>query len=149
MDIRAAVAACLPDEAFLRRDRGSGLYVTNAPAKGWAGEIPGFSVEVSGAIAHISVLPETMETCGYEPDRLALELERFRGASEEALEIFTECVKCIEAPDDVQWMKCDRRVRQAAAKALRCGGGEGLYYCALALAEAGRRLNEPEGGNTI
>ena len=147
MDIRAMVAAHLPEGAFLRRDRGSGLYVTNAPAKGWAGEIPGFSVEVSGAIARISILPEITESCDYAPDRLAAELERFKGTSDEAAEIFTECVKCIEAPDDVQWTKCDRRIRQAAAKALRCGGGEGLYYCALALAEAGRRLRETKGGN--
>ena len=135
------VSAYLPEDAFLRRDRGDGLYVTNAPAKGWHGEIPGFSVDVSGGIARINALPETIEKCGYMPDGLAAELERFKGTSPESVRIFCECIKCAEAPDAAKWEKCDRMLRQAAAKALRDGGGEGLYYCALALAEAGRRLN--------
>ena len=81
MDLREMVRPYLPEDAFLRRDRGRGMYVTNAPAKGWSGTIPGFLVEVNGAIACISILPETMCMCDYEPDRLATELERFRGCS--------------------------------------------------------------------
>ena len=140
-ELRDMVSAHLPEGAFLRRDRGDGLYVTNAPAKGWQGDIPGFKVEIIGSIARMTVLPETIEKCGYMPDGLARELERFKGSSPDAAKIFCECMKCVEAPDTVQWVKCDRMLRQAAAKALREGGGEGLYYCALALAEAGRRLN--------
>ena len=141
MDLREMVRPYLPEDAFLRRDRGNGMYATNAPAKGWSGTVPGFSVEVNGAIACISILPETMCMCDYEPDRLATELERFRGCSADAAQIFTECMKCVEAPDTVAYEKCDRRVRQAAAATLRTGGGEGLYYCALALAEALRRTD--------
>ena len=136
------VAAQLPEGPYLRRERGTALYVTNAPAKGWAGEIEGFSVDVQGAIARLSVIPDILEKCDYAPDRLACELESFRGTSAEAAEIFSECMKCIEAPERALWDKCDRRIRQAAAVALRSGGGNGLYYCALALAEAGRRLND-------
>jgi len=146
MELRDLVAAQLPESAFLRRDRGAGLYVTNAPVKGWSGGIDGFSVEIQGAIARISILPEMLESCDFAPDTLAGELERFRGASVEAAEIFTECIKCIEAPEQALWEKCDRRLRQTAAAAMRSGGGEGLYYCALALAEAGRRLNDKQGG---
>ena len=145
-DLRALVAAQLPQDAFLRRDRGNALYVTNAPAKGWSGEIDGFLVEADGAIARITPDYGTMQRCGYASDRLAQELERFRGASPEVLEIFTACMKCAEAPDGAAYDKCDRALRQAAAVAMRNGGGEGLYYCALALAEARRRLDEKNGG---
>lgn len=141
MDLRKLVRPYLPEDAFLRRDRGNGMYVTNAPAKGWSGTVPGFSVEVKGAVACISILPETMCSCDFEPDRLATELERFKGHSDNAAFIFMECMKCVEAPDNVEYEKCDRRVRQAAATAMRTGGGEGLYYCALALAEARRRTD--------
>lgn len=144
--LRAYVAARLPDGAFLRRDRGDAMYVTNAPAKGWRGDIPGFTVETEGALAHISPDADTMQKCGYEGDALARELCRFRGASDEALSIFAACMKCAEAPDERAFAACDRRVRQAAAAALREGGGEGLYYCALALAEARRRLDKGQGG---
>lgn len=145
-DMREYVASCLPEGAFLRRDRGGAMYVTNAPAKGWRGDIPGFVVETDGALAHITPDADTMRKCGYEGDALARELGRFRGASEEALRIFAACMKCAEAPDGAAYEKCDRLVRQAAAVALRKGGGEGLYYCALALAEARRRLYEKQGG---
>lgn len=139
-DLRALAAAQLPEGAFLRRDRGEALYVTNAPAKGWNGNINGFSVEISGNIAKLTPNADTIQACDFAPDTLAKELSRFTGTSREAIAIFSACIKCVEAPDTVSYEKCDRLLRQAAAKALRSGGGEGLYYCALALAEAGRRI---------
>ena len=146
MNLRRFVAAPLPEGAFLRRDRGNALYITNAPSKGWTGMLDGFSVEQQGMMARLSILPEMIEKCDYAPDSLAFELERFRGVSQDAAAIFTECVKCIEAPEQILWEKCDRNLRQAAAAAMRSGCGEGLYYCALALAEAKRRLNDKQGG---
>ena len=145
-DLRALVAAQLPGGAFLRRDRGTALYVTNAPAKGWQGKIDGFSVEQNGALARLTPDAGTMQACGFAPDRLAVELERFRGASDAATVIFAACMKCAEAPDETGFDRCDRMLRQAAAQAMRAGGGEGLYYCALALAEARRRLDDKNGG---
>ena len=139
-DLRALAAAQLPQGAFLRRDRGGALYVTNAPAKGWSGDISGFSVEISGGIVKLTPDGDTMQSCDFAPDTLAKELSRFTGASDEAIAVFAACVKCAEAPDPVSYEKCDRMLRQTAAKAMRTGGGEGLYYCALALAEAGRRI---------
>ena len=126
MDLRALAVAQLPEGAFLRRDRGAALFVTNAPAKGWQGEIDGFSVENDGALAHLTPDAQTMQACDFEPDRLALELERFKGASDEAVAIFAACMKCADAPDEATFEKCDRLLRQAAAKAMRSGGGEGL-----------------------
>lgn len=146
MDLRKTVCAHLPEGAFLRRDRGDALYVTNAPSKGWSGDIPGFSVELNGNIARVSILPETMTLCCFEGDRLARELVRFKGTSPEAAAIFNECMKCVEAPERILLEKCDRRLRQSAAMALRSGGYDGLYYCALALAEARRRHMLSEGG---
>ena len=146
MDLRAEAASALPEGAFLRRDRGAALYVTNAPAKGWHGELPGFNVVINGALAFITPDETTLQRCDYLPDRLAEELSPMRGASAEALEIFAECVKCIETPMAEAVDKCDRRLRQAAAAALRTGGGEGLYYCALALAEARRRMKDRKNG---
>ena len=140
-DLRALAAAQLPEGAFLRRDRGGALYVTNAPAKGWSGDIKGFSAKISGGIAKLTPDGGTMQTCDFVPDALAKELSRFTGVSDEAITVFAACIKCAEAPDAVSYEKCDRMLRQSAAKALRAGGGEGLYYCALALAEAGRRMN--------
>ena len=146
-DLRAAVAAQLPEGAFLRRDRGDALYVTNAPAKGWDGRLEGFRAHTEGAIAHIYPDAATVEKCGFAPDRLADELSRFKGVSDDVIPIFCACIKCAEAPEEAVFERCDRMVRQSAAKALRAGGGEGLYYCALALAEVRRRLNDKSGGN--
>ena len=139
-DLRAAVASQLPPGVSIKRDRGDALYITNAPAKGWNGDITGFDAVINGAMARIYPAGSTMEKCDFEPDTLANELARFRGASRESMLLFCACMKCVEAPDAAVYEKCDRAVRQAAARALRTGGGEGLYYCALALAEAGRKL---------
>ena len=145
-DLRAAVASQLPEGAFLRCDRGDALYVTNAPAKGWDGRLEGFWAHTEGAIAHIYPDKTTVEKCSFAPDRLAEELSRFRGVSDYVIPIFCACIKCVELPEEAVFERCDRMVRQAAARALRAGGGEGLYYCALALAEARRRLDEKKGG---
>ena len=142
MELREYVRGALPEGASLRRDRGDALYITDAPRLGWTGSLSGFSVEICGPLARISPLAETMARCDYAPDRLARELSGMKGASAEALMLFIECIKCAEAPDRGTYERCDRKLRQTAAKALRTGGGEGLYYCALALAEAARRLAE-------
>lgn len=142
MELREYVRGALPQGAFLRRDRGDALYITDAPRLGWNGPLTGFSVEICGSLARITPLAGAMTRCDYAPDMLAQELSGMKGASQEALELFVECLKCVEAPDRGTYGRCDRRVRQAAAKALRAGGGEGLYYCALALSEAARRLAE-------
>lgn len=144
MELRDYVRSALPQGAFLRRDRGDALYITDAPRLGWTGPLSGFSVEIRGPLARISPLAGTMACCDYAPDRLARELSGMKGTSPEALGLFIECLKCVEAPDIGAYGRCDRKLRQAAAKGLRAGGGEGLYYCALALAEAARRLAESE-----
>lgn len=146
MNLRDTARAALPAGAFLKRDRGGAMYITNAPAMGWSGEIEGFRVETEGGMARLYITSELMQKCDFAPDALARELLRFTGASDESTALFARCMKCAEAPEAAGYAKCDRLLRQAAAAALREGGGDGLYYCALALAEAGRRLNEMTNG---
>ncbi len=139
--MRQRILAQLPPGAFLRRDRGEALYVTNAPLKGWEGQLEGFTVEISGGIAKLSPDIAAMEAFTAAPDALATELKRFGGAARQQLPMFIQCLKCLEAPDEKDLAKCDKALRQRAAVALRSGGGEGLYQCALVLAEVRRELN--------
>jgi hypothetical protein len=138
--LRDRVAAELPAGAFLRRDRGDALYITDAPRLGWAGVIPGFDVAVRGGIARIIPRAELMGECDFEPDALARELERFRDLPPDCVKLFSLGIKVLESPGEVRIAEYDRRIRQAAAVALRSGGSGGLYACALVLAEAKRRL---------
>ena len=140
MDLRSLALSQLPEGASLKRDRGGAMYLTDAPRRGWNGVAVGFTVEMCGALAKLTPDGSTMQQCDFVPDRLAKELSGMKGASSEAIELFAECMKCVEAPDKNTLEKLDKNLRRAAALAMGAGGGEGLYYCALALAEAGRRL---------
>ena len=139
MTIRDMVAGFIPRGAFLRRDRGRALYVTDAPAKGGLGCMARFFAETDGVIAHIYIVPQTMEDIAGElelsDDALSEELKRFRGGSPEAAALFSDILKDLEAPAGADITGLDRRLRQAAAVALRAGGGQGLYFCARALAK--------------
>lgn len=141
MYLRALAAAALPPGSSLKRDRGSALFVTDAPRKGWQGAVPGFRIEISGSIARLYPLPETALACPGEPDVLAKELAAMNEAPASNMELFIECCKCADAPEIQNYIKCDRKLRQSAARAMRTGSGaDGLYYCALMLAEADRQL---------
>lgn len=134
MNLRARVVGAIPKGAFLRRDRGDAMYVTNAPVFGGMGDVPGFHAETRGSLMYLYIRPETIEEFDHAPDALANELTRFRGSSPAAAVIFTEIMKNIEALDAGAYAALNKKVRQSAALAMRLGGGEGLYYCALALA---------------
>ena len=146
MNLRERARAALPERAFLRRDRGSALFVSNAPAFGRMGPVKGFRAETSGGLTRLYVEPALLEECGYAPDALAESLERFRGTSEDAAALFSDIMKALDGGGEEVPGTLDRRLRQEAARAMRAGGGEGLYYCALALAELNRK-NYSDGGN--
>lgn len=144
MNLRERARALLPAAAFLRRDRGDALYITDAPRHGWSGEIPGLRAEVGGGIARLFIKEEILAACGFPPDELAESLARFQNqpAAGEALALFTEGLKLLEAPDGAGYLACDKKLRQAAAVALRTNEGGGLYACALVLAEIKRRISK-------
>jgi hypothetical protein len=141
VNLRARVRAAIPPAAFLRRDRGDALYVTDAPRHGFSGEIPGLRAAISSGLMRLYVTPGLLDAWDFPPDALALSLVRFRSLppAESALCLFAEGLKCLEDPNPAAIRAYDKRLRQAAAVALRAGGGGGLYACALLGAELARR----------
>ena len=137
--MRASARAALPPRAFLRRDRGEMLFVTNAPAFDPAlREIPGFIAERRGGL--LFLLPDASWLRRWErrfpepPDDLCAKLERFRGETpdQENLLLFARGAKLLDAgatPEDIAFY--GRSLRQRAAVALRGGCGGGLYAAAL------------------
>ena len=143
MNLRERARAALPAGAFLRRDRGDALYVTDAPRRGFTGEVPGMRAAVSGGLMRLYPKEEALGECPFPPDDLARALERFRclPATDAAVFLFTEGLKILEDPDGTGYLAYDKKVRQAAAVALRTNGGGGLYACALVRAEIGRSIS--------
>ena len=137
--MRAQARAALPPRAFLRRDRGEMLFVTNAPAFDPAlREVPGFLAERRGGL--LFLLPDAGWLRRWErrfpepPDDLCAKLSRFRGEApdRENLLLFARGLKLLDGgtgSDEI--LAYDRAVRQRAAIALRGGCGGGLYAAAL------------------
>lgn len=140
LDMRRRLRAALPERAFLRRDRGEALFISNAPAMGFQGSaIEGFELRIEGKLMRI--LPDEGWLRRAEdappPDFFAESLLRFRGQEigRGALLLFAQGLKLLDgdvcAPES-EISAFDRALRQRAALALRggCGGG-GLYALAI------------------
>ena len=138
--VRAAARVQLPPGAWLKRDRGDALFVTDAPrcAPGvdWSGRFQssGFDCRIEGGLARLSpgaAWPEALSAEYPEPpDQLCKALQRFNGPPDaQALRLFSRGLKALDAgvPDPGY----DRAVRRRAAECLRAGGGGGLYACAI------------------
>ena len=136
--LRGELRPLLPERAFLKRDRGDALLITNAPALGFVPEsLPGCIVEMQGML--LCILPNAQWVAEYEaaipepPDHLSRTLLRFRGveADLDNLRLFAWCAKLMDAqPSPGEIEACDRVLRNRAALALRGGCGGGLYDCA-------------------
>lgn len=136
--LRGELRPLLPERAFLKRDRGDALLITNAPALGFVPErLPGCIVEMQGML--LCILPNAQWVAEYEaaipepPDHLSRTLLRFRGveADLDNLRLFAWCAKLMDAqPSPGEIEACDRVLRNRAALALRGGCGGGLYACA-------------------
>ena len=136
--LRGELRPLLPERAFLKRDRGDALLISNAPAFGCTPErLPGCIVENRGML--LCILPDAQWIAEYEaaipepPDHLSRTLLFFRGveADPDNLRLFARIAKLMDAqPSPGEIEACDRALRNRAALALRGGCGGGLYACA-------------------
>ena len=136
--LRSELRPLLPERAFLKRDRGDALLITNAPALGLAPDrLPGCIVENRGML--LCILPDAQWIAEYEaaipepPDHLSRTLLFFRGveADPDNLRLFARIAKLMDArPSPGEIEACDRALRNRAALALRGGCGGALYACA-------------------
>lgn len=138
MEMRRAAQALLPKGAFLRRDRGDALYVTDAPRRGaeidWGAA--GFLCREEGGLACLTPGPAWLERLAARypepPDFLCASLRRVDGDPDEAtLRLFARIMKALDGgPVDPN---CEKALRQRAAVCLREKRGGGLYACGVAL----------------
>ena len=145
--IRDAIRPLLPPKAFLKRDRGEGLLVTNAPVfDPILNKIPGFTLKRQEQLLHI--LPDAEWILKLEkdypepPDFFSKSLLRFRGRLPDRrnLLLCVQGLKLLDAgyePTPAEAAAYDRFLRQRCAEALRDGAtGGGLYAAALILAQS-------------
>ena len=147
--LRAAATAVLPEGAFLRRDRGGALFITDAPRiqphTDWSIPLAGAGFDCAGDEGVLRLWPAEgwltrLEAAHPDPTGdLCKSLLHFRGRTPdgESLRLFALGVRCLEAGEGAA--RYDRQLRQRAAVCLRlnamnpldppCGGG--LYACAL------------------
>ena len=149
LTLRATAAAALPEGAFLRRDRGDALFVTDAPRidsrMDWAARLSdaGFYCAGNGRLLRLWPaevwLTRLEAACPVPPDALCRSLSRFRGHSPdgESLKLYAFGMRCLDGGDGAAHF--DRQLRQRAAACLRLNAmnppdptrGGGLYACAL------------------
>lgn len=138
--IRTACAECLPERAFLRRDRKNALFITNAPRVAPGTRWPdllnaaGFIVREENGLLRLWPSAQWILTLEkmypIPPDYLSKTLLRFRNLAPEfnTIELFAQGLRQLEGDSPTDY-EC--QVRQSAAIALRTGIGGGLYGCAL------------------
>lgn len=136
--LRDTLTPLLPTGAFLRRDRGDALFVTNAACidktSAWPQifEAIGYSCETRGSLLALSPSYDFFSEWEQHapPDFFCETLLRFRNLPPcaEATQLFIDGVKLLEQPVHIE--KYIQRVRELAAVCLRTSQG-GVYGCAL------------------
>lgn len=137
-EMRRTARQHLPERAFLKRDRGDFLWVTNAPAfDGEFHQIPGFITTRRGGL--LCLLPDEswVRFCEDQLPRdfLSKAFARFCGQDMDlaALKCFADGIKLLEGGASMDEARIyEQKLRQRAALALRgaCPSGA-LYACAL------------------
>ena len=144
--LRGAAAELLPEGAFLRRDRGGALFVTDAPRRapgaGWAERCAaaGFDCREDAGLLYLLPGPQWLTELEAQfpdpPDGFSASLARFAGRppEQEAVALFARGARILDGEGDDGGF--ERRLRQLAAEALRRApnepdAGGGLYACAL------------------
>lgn len=139
--LRETLRPLLPDRAFLRRDRGGALFITNAPGFVDMDELTdqlqmrGFVCSHDNGFLRISPGPRHLtdfELAHEPPDFFCQSLLRLRGASpsDDALSLFCRGIQLLESADPGSIAVYLRQTRQLAALSLRNRQG-GAYACAL------------------
>ena len=144
--MREAIRPHLPPKAFLKRDRGEGLLVTNAPVfDPKLNEIPGFTLERQGSL--LRILPDESWIIQLEqhfpepPDFFSKSLLQFSGQwpDRQNLLLCVQGLKLLDegsVPTPAEITVYDRFLRQRCAEALRGGASAGgLYAAGLILAQ--------------
>ncbi len=118
--------------AFLRCDRGGGLYVTNAPLTGAqlaALEEAGFRVEPMGRLWRLfpgEALTREIDAW-LAQERDPLRLPALSGVREADCALLCEGLKRLELPaDEAALARYEKRLRQRAAECMRTRQGGGL-----------------------
>lgn len=144
--LRRAATRILPSGAFLRRDRGGALFVTDAPRRapgsGWPDRFAGagFIGREAEGLVHLTPgaawLKQLEAAFPEPPDGFSATLFRFAGLAPDgaALALFAQGVRTLDAKQNDG--EFERRLRQRAAEALRADSHDarirgGLYACAL------------------
>ena len=139
--LRETLRPVLPARAFLRRDRGGALFITNAPRFADADglmhhlQMRGFLCSHDNGFLRISPGPKHLtdfELAHEPPDFFCQSLLRLRGASpsNDALSLFSRGIQLLESADPGSIAVYLRQTRQLAALSLRNRQG-GAYACAL------------------
>ncbi len=127
--LRAAATAALPPGAFLRRDRGDALFITNAPRidprtdRAALLREAGFTCVGSGGLLRLwpaGIWLTRLEAATPDPpDDLCRSLIRFRGISPDgaSLKLFALGLRCLDGGEGAT--RFDRLLRQRAAQCLR------------------------------
>ena len=127
--LRAAAAAALPPGAFLRRDRGDALFITDAPRIDPRADLTAALAEAgftcAGADGLLRLWPAESWLTQVEaatpdpPDDLCRSLIRFRGMSPDgaSLRLFALGLRCLDGGEGAA--RFDRLLRQRAAQCLR------------------------------
>lgn len=128
--LTAEARACLPEGAYLKRDRSDALLITNVDC-----EVEGFMRIPRGNLTALQPTPERILCYEQNPPAGAFSasLIRFRGqtADEKNVLLFARGVKLFGSGTPSELSAFDRAVRQTAAAALRTGSGGGVYALAL------------------
>ena len=139
--LREIIRPLLPERAFLRRSRGDGTFITDAPRHTAESPVPlltacGFlCAEDKGCLIlspGASILTDFELRHPAPPDFFCETLLRFRGEPPyaEALALFAVGVRLLEASTADERRLYDRRARNLAALCLRNRTG-GAYACGL------------------
>ena len=156
--LRAAAASALPPGAFLRRDRGEALYVTDAPRflpgdDGWLRRLEqaGFRCRVRGALCRLTPddrwFARLTEAFPEPPDDLSRSVRDFSdpAADDSLYALFAAGVKLLDAgarAEPAAALAYRRALRQTVAVCLRNHTKPaGLYACAVIAHLTGKETN--------